>query len=316
MSLSTRTIQDVGNVLTSRRECEQEKLTAFFDKWAEDYEKDCNMLDYQGPNLAAALISSNFSGNREAALVLDVACGPGQLPKLMYEMGFRHFVGIDYSQGMLDEAAKTGLYEELKPVKLGAAPLPVQAGTVDVVAMVGALQPDLVPFSVLRELCQVTKPGGLICVTKAQHRTDPQGFTGAVEREFKILEDEGLWHRVDVKTSDQYIRDEWEPSESLAQNFHIQQFNNAEVDGDGDGTDELMKIVTMRVGITSDPACAKIVLEGTEVLTEVDIPRACALLRRLIYALNLSYPQQLKNTFKVFLKIFLELDDLKTSPKV
>ncbi|XP_070816951.1 methyltransferase-like protein 27 [Chaetodon trifascialis] len=207
MSRSTRTIQDVGKVLKSRRECEQEKLTAFFDKWAGDYEKDCNMLDYQGPNLAAALISSNFSGNREAALVLDVACGPGQLPKLMYEMGFRHFVGIDCSQGMLDEAAKTGLYEDLKLVKLGAEPLPAQAGTVDVVAMIGALQPDLVPFSVLRELCKVTKPGGLICVTKAQHSTDPQGFTGVLEREFKILEDEGLWHLIDVKTSDQYIRD-------------------------------------------------------------------------------------------------------------
>ncbi|MED6247984.1 hypothetical protein ATANTOWER_023133, partial [Ataeniobius toweri] len=87
-----------------------------------------------------------------------------------------------------------------------------------------------------------------------------------------------------------------------------------EEDGDGNSTDELMKIVTTRGG--SDPACAKIVLEGTEVLTYVDIPRVCALLMGLIYALNLSYPKQLKNTFEVFQKIFLELDDLKASPKV
>lgn len=85
-------------------------------------------------------------------------------------------------------------------------------------------------------------------------------------------------------------------------------------DGDGDITGELMKIVTTRGGIPA--ARAKIVLEGTEVLTDVDFPRACALLMGLIYALNLSYPKELKNTFEVFQKIFLELDDLKASPKV
>ncbi|KAI3377763.1 hypothetical protein L3Q82_008906 [Scortum barcoo] len=89
-----------------------------------------------------------------------------------------------------------------------------------------------------------------------------------------------------------------------------------EEDGDWDNTDKLMKIVTTRGGITSDPARAKIILEGTEVLTDVDIPRACALLMGLIYAINLSYPKALKNTFEVFQKIFLELDDLKASPKV
>lgn len=85
-------------------------------------------------------------------------------------------------------------------------------------------------------------------------------------------------------------------------------------DGDEDTTGELMKIVTTGGGIPA--ARAKIVLEGTEVLTDVGIPRACALLMGLIYALNLSYPKQLKNTFEVYQKIFLELDDLKASPKV
>ncbi|XP_062864816.1 sterile alpha motif domain-containing protein 3-like [Trichomycterus rosablanca] len=79
---------------------------------------------------------------------------------------------------------------------------------------------------------------------------------------------------------------------------------------------EVMKIMVNKAASTSDPASATIVIEGTEVLRGLDLPRACALLMGLIYALNLSYPRQLRHTFEVFQKLLLELDGLKASPKV
>ncbi|XP_048024756.1 sterile alpha motif domain-containing protein 3 isoform X2 [Megalobrama amblycephala] len=85
---------------------------------------------------------------------------------------------------------------------------------------------------------------------------------------------------------------------------------------DEDNTNEVMKIIISRGATTSDPTRARIVIEGTEVQEDLEVPRACALLMGLIYALNLSYPKELKNTFEAFQKIFLELDDLKPSPKV
>ena len=78
-----------------------------------------------------------------------------------------------------------------------------------------------------------------------------------------------------------------------------------------------MKIVVNRGAITSDPVGTRIMIEGTEVLGDLDLPRVpCALLMGLIYALNHSYPKELKNTFEVLQKIFFELNGLKASLKV
>ncbi|KAM9451464.1 uncharacterized protein Hap1MRO34_021776 isoform 1-T1 [Clarias gariepinus] len=88
------------------------------------------------------------------------------------------------------------------------------------------------------------------------------------------------------------------------------------VDGKGQFPKEVVKIVVTRAAAISDPAAAKIVIEGTDVLEDLNVPRACALLMGLIYALNLSYPKEVKNTLEVFQKVFLELDGLKASPRV
>lgn len=84
----------------------------------------------------------------------------------------------------------------------------------------------------------------------------------------------------------------------------------------GDLESQVMKILVTKGATASDPASATIMIEGTEVVEGLNVPRACALLMGLIYALNLSYPRELKYTFEVFQKVFLKLDGQKTTPKV
>ncbi|XP_038136610.1 sterile alpha motif domain-containing protein 3-like isoform X3 [Cyprinodon tularosa] len=84
----------------------------------------------------------------------------------------------------------------------------------------------------------------------------------------------------------------------------------------GDFESRVVKILVTKGTTASDPASTTIIIEGTEVLQGLDVPRACALLMGLIYALNLSYPRELKYTCEVFQKVFLKLDSQKCSPKV
>ncbi|KAL6475206.1 hypothetical protein MHYP_G00162460 [Metynnis hypsauchen] len=78
--------------------------------------------------------------------------------------------------------------------------------------------------------------------------------------------------------------------------------------------EENLKMEMMKICIVGNRAT--IVVEGTKVLEGSDLARSCALLMGVIYALNLSYPKQLKFTFEVFQKLFLDLDAQKTSTKV
>ncbi|XP_028434333.1 uncharacterized protein LOC114555819 [Perca flavescens] len=82
----------------------------------------------------------------------------------------------------------------------------------------------------------------------------------------------------------------------------------------------VMKIFVLRESSAEEdhtPADVSIIIEGTEVLDDCRyVAKACLLLMGFVYAMNLSYPPKMKYRFKVFQKLFLELDVLKISPKV
>ncbi|XP_071362107.1 methyltransferase-like protein 27 [Trachinotus anak] len=207
MSVSTNTFENVKAVILSahKSSTSRDKVN-FYNSWAENYDQDVGVLDYRAPSLAANSICSHFSGDREAAAVLDVACGTGLVAKQMKRFGFGHFVGIDGSEAMLELARDSGLYRELKQSMLGEETLPVQwADSFDVVVIVGALSVGQVPVAVVRELCKSTKPGGYVCMTTRSNR-DNLEYKAALERELKQMEEEGLWRCVEVTEVEDWER--------------------------------------------------------------------------------------------------------------
>ncbi|KAM7382759.1 hypothetical protein PAMP_002476 [Pampus punctatissimus] len=194
--------------LQSCQSLQSKQTVQLYDSWAETYEQDSATMKYRAPNVALDFLNTNFSGSREDVRVLDVACGSGLLAKLMVELGFRLFVGVDGSKSMLEQAAKTGLYQDLRLALLGTEPLPVQPGLFDIVIIVGALDFGFVPVSVVRELCQAAKPGGYVCMMRGDH-TGPAAsiYKKDLEKELRLMENEGLWSLVGIKLTDRYMKE-------------------------------------------------------------------------------------------------------------
>ncbi|KAM7374434.1 hypothetical protein PAMP_007091 [Pampus punctatissimus] len=204
--MSANTFENVkALILSAHKSTTSKDKIDFYNTWAENYDQDVAVLDYRAPSLAANSISSHFSGDREAAVVLDVACGTGLVAKELKRHGFGHFLGIDGSETMLGLARETELYQDLKQSMLGDDPLPVQWGLFDVVVIVGALSGGQVPVGVVRELCKSTKPGGYICMTTRSNH-DNLEYKAALERELKQMEEEGLWCCVDVTDVEDWER--------------------------------------------------------------------------------------------------------------
>ncbi|XP_026009335.1 uncharacterized protein LOC113013020 isoform X2 [Astatotilapia calliptera] len=95
------------------------------------------------------------------------------------------------------------------------------------------------------------------------------------------------------------------------------------VDMDEDAINEAIEDTTVGIYLLKEQASADeqedigVVLEGIRVVKNLDnVAFAVVMLFGLMYALNLAYPADLRYTFEVFQKVFIELDGAKLSNKV
>ncbi|KAM6995251.1 methyltransferase-like protein 27 [Tautogolabrus adspersus] len=206
MSDCCRSVNDMKAFLQSSKNLDPQERMTFYDSWAPTYEQDSEAINYSAPNMVVDFLNSNLPGSREDVKVLDVACGSGLVGKLMSELGFRNFVGVDGSKGMLELAAQSGLYQDLRLALLGTEPLPAQTGAFDLVVIVGALRDGFVPVSVIRELWQAAKPGGYVCMSRVDLKSESgEKYKLCMKRELQQMEEEGLWTRVSTGQMNKYM---------------------------------------------------------------------------------------------------------------
>uniref|UniRef100_A0A8C6VF41 Methyltransferase like 27 n=1 Tax=Naja naja TaxID=35670 RepID=A0A8C6VF41_NAJNA len=151
-----------------------QQLLGFYNGWAQDYDQDVAVLQYQAPSLAAAFLASVFQGSAEDALVLDVACGTGLVAQELQGKGFRHLHGLDGSREMLEHAQHKGLYEDLKLCLLGQETLPAPEG-------------------------------GYVCLTTRNNLSNLR-YKIELQQLLNDLEQQGLWEKVGMQEVEKWER--------------------------------------------------------------------------------------------------------------
>ena len=157
-------------------------VAGLFDQEARRYDADMlGALGYRGPDVVLNALTAILDRVPADGLILDAGCGTGLIGRSVRVLG-RAMDGIDISEAMLIEAARTGLYRSLRRVDLGAEEWAVPGTLYDVIVAGDVFNylGDLAP--ILGRAARALKPGGLLVFTVEANTG--QGFTMGPARRF------------------------------------------------------------------------------------------------------------------------------------
>jgi predicted TPR repeat methyltransferase len=180
-----------------------------YDKWASTYDKDVQDRIYSAPEYMVAYLMElldnnqiNISPQNQQLKVLDAGCGTGLVGVQLKKKGFEHIDGVDYSEGMVREAYKTGIYKTLIPwCDLNSTPPFFLQGQFDFCICCGVFSFDLVKPTALEWLMDVTKPGGVILMSVRPAYYDKHNFGHYCEQ----LEAQGKLKLIDKRLNKSYL---------------------------------------------------------------------------------------------------------------
>lgn len=169
----------------------RQELAEGYDAWAADYDRDLMSFGYKIPAVTSGFIGRYIKAN--AAPLLDAGAGTGIMGETLNLLGFEHLVAIDLSQGMLEQARRKKIYDDLRQMALGD-PLDFADDTFAATVATGVFTAGHAPPESFDELLRITRSGGHLIFTV---RTDvylEQGFN--VKQD--TLESAGKWWLIEM----------------------------------------------------------------------------------------------------------------------
>jgi predicted TPR repeat methyltransferase len=153
----------------------QAYVRALFDQYAPKFETALvDDLGYRGPALLFKAVLATRHAIRKPAFfkrAIDLGCGTG-LAATAFAKEADHFIGIDLSPRMIEQARATGLYAQLEVADMAQGLREKPDASADLVLAADAMVylSDLTPL--LREVKRVLVSGGLLAFTVETHGGD------------------------------------------------------------------------------------------------------------------------------------------------
>ena len=155
-------------------------IVAFYDKWADDYDRQMlDELGYLSPTRSAEGLATRLA-DRDAE-ILDIGCGTGLACAPLAARGYRRLDGLDLSPAMIRVCAGRGIYRELFVADVNR-PLGFADASYDGVVSSGTFTHGHVGPEPLDEIFRVLRPGGLLCCTVHGDLWEAHGFRRRLER--------------------------------------------------------------------------------------------------------------------------------------
>lgn len=158
-----------------------EKVKAFYEDWAKNYNIDTTSSDYTGPVVSAKLLQQHLSDTSRR--LLDAGCGTGLVGVELAKLDFRNIDGFDLSGSMAQQAIATGVYQRvLGEIDMMRAADHYADETYDAVLSVGVFTLGHVPPEALLVLLRLVRSGGLLIVSTRSHYYDDSNFQQVVDQ--------------------------------------------------------------------------------------------------------------------------------------
>ncbi len=162
-----------------RLDGDPDNVRAYYDDWANHYDRDTDSVDYTAPLISARLLREVMAD--DDACLLDAGCGTGLAGTALQRLGFRCIDGFDLSDAMLARARETGAYRALEGgVDMMQANRRYPAAAYDAVLSVGVFTLGHVPPTALCVLLELLRADGVLLVSTRTHYYQQTDFQAQV----------------------------------------------------------------------------------------------------------------------------------------
>ncbi|XCN71936.1 MAG: class I SAM-dependent methyltransferase [Candidatus Electrothrix aestuarii] len=152
----------------------KEELKQKYDDWAVEYDQLTeDGIGWIGPHNTVEYLKKYITDKKSS--VLDAGAGTGFVGEILKEEGYENIVGVDISEGMMNEALKKNAYKEYHLMDL-TKKLRFADGLFDAVILVGVFTHGHVGPEILDNIIPVMKKGGYLVFTIRQDFYESSNF--------------------------------------------------------------------------------------------------------------------------------------------